>query len=386
MLSLSKSQQSANDKILDWFKTSAKRPYLTLGGYAGTGKTTLISHIRNELNKDYPDLRVAFCSYTGKASRVLRNKIHDSIAIYPKDTISTIHSLIYSPIESDKGIITGWELKDDIKADLIVIDEASMVDEEIWRDLCAFDKPILAVGDHGQLPPIKGSLNLMKNPDIKLEEIQRQAEDNPIIKISLYARRFGYIPVKDYGQGVKKFSLKDEGSRDYMEEFLRAYNNETLILCGFNKTRVNLNKFIRQALEFYSPTPLTSDRVICLRNNHEKLIYNGMLGVITNIKDKNEKWYEATIEMDDGELFEGPVAKDQFGYPESFNFTEHRAKYLEGDLFDFGYALTVHKAQGSEAKRVILLEEKSSKMDHEMWRRWLYTAVTRAQEELYIFG
>jgi len=59
---------------------------------------------------------------------------------------------------------------------------------------------------------------------------------------------------------------------------------------------------------------------------------------------------------------------------------------MKGDLFDFGYALTVHKAQGSQAKKVILFEERFSKMDDTDWKRWLYTAITRAEEELLIFG
>ena len=59
---------------------------------------------------------------------------------------------------------------------------------------------------------------------------------------------------------------------------------------------------------------------------------------------------------------------------------------MRGDLFDFGYALTVHKAQGSQAKRVILFEERFSQMTDDEWRRWLYTAVTRAEEELFIFS
>jgi exodeoxyribonuclease-5 len=58
----------------------------------------------------------------------------------------------------------------------------------------------------------------------------------------------------------------------------------------------------------------------------------------------------------------------------------------EIDLFDFGYALTVHKAQGSQAQKVVLFEERFSKMDDETWCRWLYTGVTRAGEELYIIG
>jgi ATP-dependent exoDNAse (exonuclease V) alpha subunit len=76
----------------------------------------------------------------------------------------------------------------------------------------------------------------------------------------------------------------------------------------------------------------------------------------------------------------------QFNSKEPLNFTDKRRTIMAGDLFDFGYAVTVHKAQGSEAKKVILFEERFRQMEDEMWARWLYTAVTRAQEELYIIG
>jgi ATP-dependent exoDNAse (exonuclease V) alpha subunit len=63
-----------------------------------------------------------------------------------------------------------------------------------------------------------------------------------------------------------------------------------------------------------------------------------------------------------------------------------RAAAPRGDLFDFGYALTVHKAQGSSADTVLLFEERNQHMSDDDWRRWLYTAVTRAERQLYIIG
>jgi len=80
------------------------------------------------------------------------------------------------------------------------------------------------------------------------------------------------------------------------------------------------------------------------------------------------------------------MLKRQFGEVQPINHTRDRQQTLKGDLFDFGYAMTVHKVQGSQAKRVILFEERFPRMDDEMWRRWLYTGITRAQEELYLIG
>jgi exodeoxyribonuclease-5 len=158
-----------------------------------------------------------------------------------------------------------------------------------------------------------------------------------------------------------------------------------MILSGYNRTRIKLNKGIRQLLNFESPTPSQGDRVICLQNNYKKEIFNGMMGTILDItehKVDNLVYFDAEIELDDEDYpYYGKISKEQFGKERTL-----RKISEELDLFDFGYALTVHKAQGSQAKRVVVFEERFSKMNDEMWRRWLYTAVTRAQEELYIIG
>lgn len=387
MLNLSQDQDKALKSLLEWFNSTHRSEFITMGGYAGTGKTTLISIFRNEIHTKNQILRIAFCSFTGKATRVLKNKLTDINAIFPKDSVSTIHSLIYSPVTNSKNEIIGWDRKKTIDADLIIIDEASMVDYDIWRDLLSYKKPIIAVGDHGQLPPINGSFNLMKTPQIKLTEIHRQAKDNPIINISIMAREKGEIPFGDFGNGVKKMERRDMEAQESVGEKMKYYNPETLILCGYNNTRVKLNKYIRNNLEFEGELPQPKDRVICLRNNHKKEVYNGMLGTLKEIKVFDESWYDVKIEMDDdGNIFKGLIFAKQFNNSESLNFTKERGASSKGDLFDFGYALTVHKAQGSQAKKVILFEERFKQMDNEMWKRWLYTAVTRASEELFILG
>ena len=111
-----------------------------------------------------------------------------------------------------------------------------------------------------------------------------------------------------------------------------------------------------------------------------------MLGTLKNIKTKDKDWYDAEILMDEGDLYAGNIYAPQFGAKTAINFTKNRKLANKGDLFDFGYALTVHKAQGSQAKRVVLFEERFSKMTDDMWRRWLYTGITRAESELYLFG
>lgn len=388
MTPLSDDQKQSLFSVLSWYRNnSAKKRFITLGGYAGTGKTTLIAIIRKELNKLQDNLKVGFASYTGKAARVLKNELSKQHVIYQKDTVGTIHSLIYSPIVNDREEIVGWQPKKKLDRDLIIIDEASMVDEMIWRHLLFYDVPIIVVGDHGQLPPIKGSFNLMQQPQLRLEKIHRQAEKNPIIGLSIQAREHGMVRQGIYSDEVIKYNMSEYDGQEAMQELLRSYNNDTLILCGYNITRKKLNTHIRNVLGFESPMPMTGDRVICLRNNHRKQIFNGMIGTIVSISPADDDWFYAEIEMDDEhQTYKGLISAKQFDTNSAMNFTANRAETMRGDLFDFGYALTVHKAQGSQAKRVILFEERFKQMTDDEWKRWLYTAVTRAEEELYIFA
>jgi exodeoxyribonuclease-5 len=388
-MDISSDKKLALKEILAWFATkSGSKQSLTLGGYAGTGKTTLIAILRKVLYQQDPKLKVSFAAFTGKAARVLKTYLKENEVLYKGDSVGTIHSLIYSIIENESHDIIGWKRKEEIKTDLIIIDEASMVDQKIWLDLLSYDVPVLAVGDHGQLPPVNGQFNLMETPELKLEEIHRQVADNPIIKLSIEARKTGRIKIGNYGQGVRKLDKNDPESQEIIESYLQSSNQDTLILCGYNNTRIKLNNYLRNLLGHDSPLPMAGDRVICLRNKQQKAIFNGMLGTIQTISSVNDNFYEVKILFDDEEQeFEGLAVKKQFGSSTALNFTkETRALTLQAELFDFAYALTVHKAQGSQARRVILFEERFKQMSDLDWRRWLYTAVTRAEEELIILG
>ncbi len=382
-------QRQAIQAIFEWYRAPA-HPYLTLGGYAGTGKTSLLAAIRQIIFKLNPKTVVAFCAYTGKASRVLELTLTVHAARKPKDTVSTIHSLIYAPVIATTGHITGWKRKEKIKADMIIVDEASMVDRQIWEDLLSFGLPILAVGDHGQLPPIQPGFSLMAKPDIRLETIHRQAADNPIIKLSMMAREQGRVDIGNYGAGVKKLDRYDSGTGSEVENILQSNRKELLILTGYNASRIQLNKQMRQYFGFESEEPQASDKVICLKNNWEKGIYNGMVGTLRTVRSteyevRGSKCLEIEADMEDGTLqYSGNVLATQFGVAESMAAILHKKDQV--DLFDFGYALTVHKAQGSQAKQVLLFEERNKHMSDDDWRRWLYTGITRAEERLTIVG
>jgi len=397
MISLSKEQEAAKDSTLDWYFGS-KQELFTLGGYAGTGKTTLLGYIRQQLPRT---IKVAFCCFTAKAGSVLKCKLNESLSIRQTDFCGTIHSLIYKPIiDEETEKIIGWERKEltEVAYDLIVIDEASMVGELIYQDLASYGIPILAVGDCFQLPPIEGSLNLMDKPDIKLEKIHRQAEGNPIIRLSMDVRECGYIREGSYGgKAAKVIGTKHPLVKQFIGN-TKSFSN-TMILCAFNKTRVSINDGIRKTFGRVG-RPSSGERVICLRNNYNAqdcVIVNGAQGFITNIADANSHW-EVQVKLDNEEgYYFGAIDKDTFGndQPEFTTRKVQRFRLIPHlsvpeievgglDYFDYGYCLSVHKSQGSQAERVMVIEERSSAWSPEYFSRWLYTAITRASDQLLI--
>jgi len=394
---LSPDQKTCLDAMLTWWDDGYSS-LLTLGGYAGTGKTTLISVLRDRL----PNVRIAFCAYTGKAASVLSTKLKSSRIMRADDYCGTVHALIYVPVLDKEKKIIGWEIKKDYTPpyDLIILDEASMINEELFYDLEGFGIPILAVGDHGQLPPIGGNLNLMKKPDLTLDKIHRQAENDPIIKLSLLARMEGYIPYGVYGKSVVKVRAKDK----LISQFINHSGDfsETAILCGFNKTRVKVNQRIRSHLNRIDGFPVKDERVLCLRNNKQAQdcpIFNGAQGTVEAVTDVGSH-LEMSINIDgERNKYYGPVAYTAFDQasPELDHKRIKRTKVVRRgseetfeivhevpDFFDFGYCLSVHKSQGSEWRRVMLIEQPCRYWAGEDWNRWLYTGVTRAIEQLLV--
>lgn len=386
---LSSDQKFVLESLLSWVR-SPKNGFITVGGYAGTGKTTLTAILRTLLKKQFPNLTVSFACFTGKASQVLKSKLVEQKSIFKGDTIGTLHSLMYKPKVDKNGRIVGWKKVSDIDCDLIIIDEASMITQDMWRDICSYDVPIIAIGDHGQLPPIGDVYSLMDKPNLRLETIHRHAQDNPILQVATLARTTGKIPFQDFSSTVRKVARGTQEAQQIIDKIFNSFNDKTLILCGRNATRVKLNQQIRSRLDFSSDEPIIGEQVICLKNNYKNLarpIYNGMIGKLIKLAPSDKHWYEAEI------LFHGEEAP-YLGKISRYQF--HKEKYLSevkgihyteiGDRFDFGYALTVHKSQGSQAQRVLLFEEPSTYWEDELWSRWLYTAVTRAVKELYIIG
>lgn len=398
---LSSDQAKAKDAVLSLL---SKERVVTLAGYAGTGKTTLISALVPALRDRFE--QIVFCAYTGKAKTILEEKLKEGRVLEDEDEVRTLHSFLYRPrftLEFDKAtgtksLIPGWERKERSEATLVIVDEASMVNEEIYKDLLKQGVPILAVGDHGQLPPVSGEFNLMQDPMVRLEKIHRQAEGDPIIQVSILAREQGHIPLGEYGDSVRKtdrFQTIDEITNplDWMH------------IAGTNRLRCNINQLIRGKMGYAENTPPhCGERVICLKNNHALQVFNGMMGTLDRIElystQKGPHYYDVDIQLETHQ-YSGIISKYQFGQPKTLNCSvddvydqeighkELLSPTAFGDLWDFGYCLTAWKAQGSEADNVVVFEEKGMRafMQHKQedgWRRFLYTAVTRSKKKLLI--
>jgi exodeoxyribonuclease-5 len=360
-------QDAALTAVADWFKAKPGNggtpAIFRLFGYAGTGKTTLAKHIADGI-----DGKVLFAAFTGKAACVMRSKGCHSA--------STIHSLIYKARETGEEM-PSFELWDDApasKAKLIIIDECSMVDAELARDLQSFDVPLLVLGDPAQLPPIQGGgFFTNAEPDAMLTEVHRQAQDNPIVRLSMDIRAGRPLTPGDYGdsQVVRKSDLDPKRVLDADQ-----------VLVGRNVTRRAYNARLRERRGFSDTLPMAGDKLVCLRNNRRKGLFNGGLWMVKEGPSARKQILKMRIKPDEDlgsrmikvsvrtECFTGAI--EQFDWP-------HRKPY---DEFDFGYVLTVHKSQGSQWDDVVLFDESGAFQDNR--DRWLYTGVTRAAKKLTV--
>src|SRR4030042_2634081 len=250
-MELSKEQQQVHDSIIDWLTPPIKKRIIKVAGYAGTGKSTILAFLRKSIYKKNPNLRIAFATFTGRASAVLREKLVIANCEYEGDYVGTIHRLIYVPLykldqKTGRKIITSWKKSSFINYDFIIIDEASMVDHEMFQDLLSYGLPVIAAGDHGQLPPINSNHALiLDDPDFVLEKIHRQAEGNPIIKLSQIVRDCGVIKTGIYSSGVFKIPYAEKRCKELLEG-VNHLDPSVIVLCGMNRTRKAFTEGIRK--------------------------------------------------------------------------------------------------------------------------------------------
>ncbi|MEM6413848.1 MAG: AAA family ATPase [Pseudomonadota bacterium] len=354
-------------KAVDRWLQKGESQVFRLFGYAGVGKTTLARHFAENVSGE-----VAFAAFTGKAAHVMRQK--GCVGA------TTIHALIYRPSgdEPEQEGELMFSIRRDApasKTDLIVIDECSMVDEELGRDLLSFHKPVLVLGDPAQLPPVKGGGFFTEgDPDFMLTEIHRQAADNPIIQASMDIRQ-GLDPRAD-GDRLRIVP------RDVLET--DDVTGADQVLVGTNRTRKRYNDRIRSLRGHEDRYPEAGEKLVCLRNNKRKGLLNGGVWTVTLRQSPRGRRARMVVAPEDGDgpgekpvSITVPMAMFTDG-PDKVPFEERRG----ADEFDYGYALTVHKAQGSQWNNVVLFDESRAFREHRS--RWLYTAVTRAAEKLMI--
>lgn len=397
-------QQATAVGIAADFLSDSSRQVLRIDGFAGTGKTTIAQALSEGI-----DGLVLFAAYTGKAASVLKSK-----GCAPA---STLHSLIYRPrrkgseerlealqieekhlrrlvgpreptpqmkerldklgeeiaieVENSKrpafSIHRESELYD---AKLLVIDEHSMIDEQMGNDILSFRTKILALGDPAQLPPVSGVPFFASYPvAITLTEIHRQAEGDPIIELATMARNGSVLPAGEYGEKcIVKTSATDE---DLVEA--------DQVLCGRNRTRRMLNTRIRRLLGRNTPYPVVGDKLVCLRNEQNKGLQNGTTWMVVGVGAEGDKTLMLDVANDEGWSQTVRVWKFPFDGDDFVGSFGQRRMACE---FDFGNAMTVHKAQGSQWVSGVLVDEAQAFGDDAPKHR--YTGVTRFSEKLIV--
>jgi len=378
-------QAQALKAIREWFDAGSLEPFV-LGGLAGTGKTAMLPMLNDSFDGIPP--RIRYVCPTWKAAHVLTKKLKEA-GIYTSAT--SIHNLIYNPrgvlheegcgiwAEPAKGCTMNpkcnkltWDFDPKETPQLLVVDEASMVDPKTRQDIESIGCPVMYVGDHGQLPPVNGT-NVFEDrrPDAVLEAIQRQAQGSPIITLSRIIRegdRNWLVEAEKMGFPVLQTGTQSQRRYDPREAVPPHSDPQTIYIAATNKGVDLLNSHTRRILG-RGPGPLVPGELVMAQNNTRKTgIYNGQQGYVEKVIDPETKYVR--IVMETGVTYTGPIwLKGMDDVPDNDRDTP---------IFRHSYAVTCHKAQGSEFENVVVYLQNSRP---ETWK-WLYTAVTRATRRL----
>ena len=361
---LSGEQAEALRLVGDWFARKDKQVF-RLYGWAGTGKTRVAHRLASRCSG-----RVAFGAFTGKAASQMRRA--GCLGA------TTLHRMLYSAEVDAKGNVAfhlNWIDGLAATADLIVCDELSMVPDELGQDLVRMGKPILVLGDPGQLGPPEGAGFFTRGaPDVFLRQIFRQGRGSEIVELARRVREGGRPSEGEWGavRVVPRGVLTDADIRRF-----------GAVIVGKNETRALLNRHIRRSMGLADEMPVIGDRVICTRNDHQRGLLNGEMFHVADVSAGRAR----------GKLQMRIIPEDAVGN-ESHRVTVRR-ECFEGGLdqltlrdlkgtqrLDYAYAITCHKAQGSQWPRVCVIDQSRSFGD-DAWR-WLYTAITRAVESLTV--
>ena len=394
-MELNEKQKNGLTLALQRYKNKEK--YTVIAGYAGAGKSTLVRFIIEEL-KTYgvKETDVCFACFTGKAAQVLLKKGNKNVI--------TLHKLLYKSIPKESGGFVRIP-NASIQYKIVVVDEVSMAPKTLMDLLFKHNVYVICLGDPFQLPPVdkKEDNHLLDAPHIFLDEIMRQAQESEIIQLSMAIRE--NRPIEAF-QGKEVQILNKEELNTGMLTWADQ------ILVATNATRVSINTQMRKLLNF-GEKPQDGDKIICLRNywdcfsDNEEPLVNGTIGILKN-SFLTKRYLPRIVKSIDGlshiDLIMGDFISDSGMYFHSLEMDKKMIDTGEFSLdwktvyqlnrnpktrdippleFTYGYAITCHKAQGSEWDKVLVIEEKFpfDKIEH---ARWLYTAVTRSSEKLVL--
>lgn len=461
--SLSTDQSHALDRIIDWYNGcdtdfihchgdvfggrfnsacppephthgSGTAPVYALGGLAGTGKTTLMKALEQELG-----VEAVFGTPTHKAAAVLRRKLPPDQAA----RVRTYHSMVYrmhatfhceqtgkkvrrivdscmcgqsdaclcparfDPCTSGKSEHT-CRIREELTPErreflgghreIVIVDESSMLSFEEVTDIRSFGVPILLVGDRHQLPPVKAEMNpWITKPDVELTQIHRQGADSGILQAAHDVRRIGRMSRARYGTGdTVRMPMSNPDMEGVFERWEKGHGPDRVLITASNKVRAMFNASMHG-----EGTVRAGDRVVALGGKvYDALrvrmkgadmhttgsflqVHNGMTGTVLKTTERGGPVLDMVVRLDDHALatpdepiciLVGACARAQFGAERDLPFNSpDRPKGSR--LWDYAYALTAHKAQGSEFDNVMVIDEVPPS-----YAQWLYTSITRAKK------
>lgn len=371
-------QEEAIGLAVQWYKDFRDglpvREFFALGGFAGTGKTTVAKYIANLCCSP---ARVKYIAPTGKAASRLRDKGCSGAG--------TIHKFLYNFLGTSSKDDPEFQIKETLDESplLIVCDEVSMVGNRMGRDIMSKGIPVLFLGDLGQVDPVNDDAFLSPEDfDYNLQKIERNGGN--IVRASFYVRTGGRLPAREYDD------VKVYDRRYTMNDVEKHVDVDSVMLCSYNSTRQLLNAKARMTLNYQeSRMPIIGEKLICTFNQHNYAIANGEQFTLMDLRElhdheigdtDDEFMMMATLKSITNN--EVKTAKFYSGCFIGADEEERNGCMKRPGGFDFGYALTIHKSQGSEWMNVMLIEEF---MRSTPYHKLFYTGITRAIKHLTVF-